>query len=121
MACATKDALELIESEFVPQLRQRPDVTECTSGFKDDDGRCRVGDRLAGGPCQTGNHLIELAVELIKPAQRGNGALLGLAVLITVSLNELQVAAGGGRSDFDKHAITIQLKIWSSTIAVIQS
>ena len=51
------------------------------------------GDQLAGGSCQTGNHLIELAVNLIKPAQRGEGTLLGLAVLITVSLHELQVTA----------------------------
>jgi len=89
----TKDALQLIKSEFVPQLRQRPNVTKRTSGFKDDGGGCIGGDRIAGSPCQTSNHLIELAVELIKPTERGDGTLFGLAVLITVSLNQLQVTA----------------------------
>ena len=93
MASATKDALELVESEFLPQLRQRPDVTERSGGFKDDGGWRIDRDRLAGRSCQARNHLIELAVELVKPAERGDGALLGFAVLITVSLNQLQVTA----------------------------
>ena len=93
VARTTKDALKLIEAQFVPKLRQRPNVTERTGGFVDDGGWCRVGDRLASGACQTRNHLIELAVELVKPAQRGDGALLRLAVRITVGLDELQVAA----------------------------
>ena len=93
MASSAKDALQLIESQFVPQLRQCPDVTKRTGGFEDDGGLRIDGNWLAGGPCQTGNDLSELAVKLIKSAQRGDRALFGLAVLITVSLNQLQLTA----------------------------
>ena len=44
---------------------------------------------------------------MIEATQSGDGALLGTAIVVAVSLDELDVAAFAGAGDFDEHATTI--------------
>src|SRR5690606_21947113 len=111
---------QLREAQRLPQLGQRPHVTECPRGLERHRGRRRLGAhrRAAGDLQQAVDHRVERPIDLLGAAERGNGALLYPASLVAIGLDELDVAATSGGGELDVHAATLPRQKASSSLMV---
>ena len=73
---------------------------------------------IANSLQQAIDHRIERAIDLLGAAKRGDGALLYSPGLVTVGLDELDVATGTGGGDLDVHAATLTRHKASSSLTV---
>jgi hypothetical protein len=115
VAGAAKDAAQIREAQFLPQLGQRPHVAQRAGGLKRQrrggQHRCRARlgrHRLAAGHLEQAiDDGIELAGQLIHAPQRGDGALLHPPGVVAIGLDKLDVATRTGGGDLDEHAATV--------------
>ena len=62
---APEDSAQRIETQFAPELIERPDIAQCEGGFEADLWRRGVVNRSALGAQQTAEQGIDLATGLV--------------------------------------------------------
>jgi len=92
------------ETQLLPQLIQRPDVTQGERRFEFELRRRSHRARQTLGAQQAVQQRVNTATDFIQPSQRGDRVLPRLAFVVAERLNKLQVAVAAGPRELEVHA-----------------
>src|SRR6185369_17209076 len=112
-------AAQFAKAQGLPQLVERPDIAECASRFEFNGRQWRIQKVWPTGHFeQARNNGIEAVGQLVQAAERDQGAMLGLAGVVTEGFNKLEILAWAGAGDLEEHASTLPAVHRLSNIAI---
>ena len=101
-------AAQFAKAQGLPQFVQSPHVAQCSGRFElDRRQRCIQEVWPTRHLEQARNDGIETVRQLIQTPERDQGAMPGLARLVTKGLDKLEILAGTGARDLEEHASTL--------------